>query len=138
MAGQISPACWRCPFGSVCRARRGTLPRRPAALPSRRASAPEEAKPAVEAYWREITASNSDDWDGKYADPSAGAFAIACCHEDARVVSGDADTYSRIIERWANIGIDQIVLMMQAGHTTHDQVMRSIELIGERVILRFQ
>ena len=151
---------------------------------------PEEAKPAVEAYWREIKASNPDDWDGKYANPSAGAFAIACCHDDdavgreiaaagarwyygqndaelnrlrfgsaagikgvlatvkdrtdqeliddAMVVGGDADTCSRVIERWANIGLDQIVLMMQAGHTTHDQVMRSIELIGERVIPRFQ
>ena len=54
------------------------------------------------------------------------------------VVGGDADTCSRVIELWANIGLDQIVLMMQAGHTTHDQVMRSIELIGERVIPRFQ
>ena len=58
--------------------------------------------------------------------------------DDAMVVGGDADTCSRVIERWASIGLDQIVLMMQAGHTTHDQVMRSIELIGERVIPRFQ
>ncbi|MED5575363.1 MAG: hypothetical protein VX955_14625 [Pseudomonadota bacterium] len=58
--------------------------------------------------------------------------------DDAMVVGGDADTCSRVIERWANIGLDQIVLMMQAGHTTHDQVMRSIELIGEKVIPRFQ
>ena len=151
---------------------------------------PEEAKPAVEAYWREIKASNPENWDGKYANPSAGAFAITCCHdddsvgrdiatasarwyygqndaelnrlrfgsaagikgvlatvkdrsnqeliEDAMVVGGNADTCSRVIERWAEIGLDQIVLMMQAGHTTHEQVMRSIDLIGEKVIPRFQ
>ena len=58
--------------------------------------------------------------------------------EDAMVVGGNADTCSRVIERWAEIGLDQIVLMMQAGHTTHDQVMRSIDLIGEKVIPRFQ
>jgi len=27
--------------------------------------------------------------------------------------------------------------MLQAGRTTHDEVMRSIEIIGERVIPRF-
>ena len=58
--------------------------------------------------------------------------------DDGMVVGGDADTCSRVIERWANIGLDQINLTMQAGHTTHDQVMRSIELIGEKVIPRFQ
>ena len=58
--------------------------------------------------------------------------------EDAMVIGGNADTCSRVIERWAEIGLDQIVLMMQAGHTTHDQVMRSIDLIGEKVIPRFQ
>lgn len=151
---------------------------------------PEEARPAVEAYWREIEASRPEDWDGQYANPSAGAFAIACCHDndavgrdiatsaarwyygqndaelnrlrfgsaagikgvlatvkdrtdaelidDAMVVGGDADTCSRVVERWADIGLDQMVFMMQAGNTTHEQVMRSIELIGEKVIPRFR
>ena len=58
--------------------------------------------------------------------------------EDGMVIGGNADTCSRVIERWAEIGLDQIVLMMQAGNTTHAQVMRSIELIGEKVIPRFQ
>ncbi len=54
------------------------------------------------------------------------------------VVGGDADTCSRVVERWADIGLDQMVFMMQAGNTTHEQVMRSIELIGEKVIPRFR
>jgi alkanesulfonate monooxygenase SsuD/methylene tetrahydromethanopterin reductase-like flavin-dependent oxidoreductase (luciferase family) len=151
---------------------------------------PEEAKDAVDAYWGEIKASGPDDWDGQYANPSAGAFAITCCHDDdaigrgiataaarwyygqndaelnrlrfgsaagikgvlatvkdrtdeeliddAMVVGGDADTCSRVVERWAKIGLDQMVFMMQAGTTTQEQVMRSIELIGEKVIPRFQ
>ena len=151
---------------------------------------PEEARTAVKSYWEEIKASKPQDWVGKYANPSAGAFAITCCHdndatgraiatagarwyygqndaelnrlrfgsaagikgvlatvkdrsddaliEDGMVIGGNADTCSRVIERWAEIGLDQIVLMMQAGNTTHAQVMRSIELIGEKVIPRFQ
>ncbi len=151
---------------------------------------PEEAKPAVQEYWETIKASGPDDWVGKYANPSAGAFAITCCHDDdaigrdiatagarwyygqndaelnrlrfgsaagikgvlatvksrtdtelvddGMVVGGNADTCSRVVERWAEIGLDQMVFMMQAGHTNHDQVMRSLELIGEKVIPRFR
>lgn len=57
--------------------------------------------------------------------------------EDAMVIGGDADTCSRAIERWAEIGLDQMVLMVQAGPAEHEDVMRSIERIGERVIPRF-
>jgi len=31
-----------------------------------------------------------------------------------------------------------MIFMIQAGNTTHEQVMRSIDLIGEEVIPRFQ
>ena len=52
-------------------------------------------------------------------------------------IGGDADTVSRQVEKWASVGLDQMIFMLQAGNATHDQVMRSIELIGERVIPRF-
>lgn len=58
--------------------------------------------------------------------------------ENGMAVGGNPDTLCRIVERWASTGIDQMVFFMQAGHTTHEQVMRSIELIGEKVIPRFQ
>ena len=151
---------------------------------------PEDAEPAVAAYWEAIGNSTAEDWDGKFANPSAGAFAMTCCHDDdqtgreiatagarwyygqndaelnrlrfgsaagikgvlqtvkertdeqliddAMVVGGNPDTCARVIQRWADVGLDQLVLMMQAGHTTHEQVMRSIELIGKEVIPRFQ
>lgn len=53
-------------------------------------------------------------------------------------LGGNADTLSRQIERWAQAGLDQMIFMIQAGRTTHDQVMRSIEIIGEKVIPRFR
>jgi alkanesulfonate monooxygenase SsuD/methylene tetrahydromethanopterin reductase-like flavin-dependent oxidoreductase (luciferase family) len=57
--------------------------------------------------------------------------------EDAMAIGGDPDTVSRQVERWAAAGLDQIIFMLQAGNTTHQQVLRSIELIGEKVIPRF-
>jgi alkanesulfonate monooxygenase SsuD/methylene tetrahydromethanopterin reductase-like flavin-dependent oxidoreductase (luciferase family) len=57
--------------------------------------------------------------------------------EDGIVIGGNPDTACRQIERYARIGIDQIMVMMQVGNTTHDQVMRSLELFGKHVISRF-
>ena len=150
---------------------------------------PEEAMPAVNRYWTAVENSGPTQWVGKFANPSAGAFAITCCHDDDRtgrdiacaaarwyygendaelnrlrfgsaagikgvlatvrdrsdaeliddamVVGGDPDTCAGVVQRWADIGLDQMVFMMQAGHTRHEDVIRSIELIGEQVIPRF-
>lgn len=57
--------------------------------------------------------------------------------DDAMSVSGNPDTVCRVVEKWAEAGIDQFNFFLQAGHISHEQVMRSIELIGEKVIPRF-
>ena len=57
--------------------------------------------------------------------------------EDGMAIGGDPDTVSRIVEKWQSAGVDQMIFVLQAGRTTHDQVMNSIELIGEKVIPRF-
>jgi alkanesulfonate monooxygenase SsuD/methylene tetrahydromethanopterin reductase-like flavin-dependent oxidoreductase (luciferase family) len=57
--------------------------------------------------------------------------------EDGMAIGGNPDTVSRIVEKWKDAGVDQMIFVLQAGRTTHDQVMRSIELIGEKVIPRF-
>ncbi len=57
--------------------------------------------------------------------------------ETGMAIGGNPDSVCRQVEKWASIGLDQMVFMMQIGRTTHDQVMRSIELIGEKVIPRF-
>jgi alkanesulfonate monooxygenase SsuD/methylene tetrahydromethanopterin reductase-like flavin-dependent oxidoreductase (luciferase family) len=57
--------------------------------------------------------------------------------EDAMAIGGNADTVCRQVERWAEAGLDQLIFMLQAGHTTHEQVIRSIDIIGEKVIPRF-
>ena len=42
-----------------------------------------------------------------------------------------------MVEKWAEAGLDQIIFVLQAGRTTHDEVLRSIDLIGKHVIPRF-
>ena len=43
----------------------------------------------------------------------------------------------RGVERWANLGVDQLFFMIQAGNTTHDEVMRALDLFGEKVLPKF-
>ncbi len=52
-------------------------------------------------------------------------------------IGGDADSVCRQVERWAATGIDQLIFMFQIGRTTHEQILRSIEIVGEKVIPRF-
>jgi len=58
--------------------------------------------------------------------------------EDGMAIGGNPDSVCRQVEKWAEAGLDQMIFVLQAGNTTHDEVMRSIELIGEKVIPRFQ
>lgn len=57
--------------------------------------------------------------------------------EDARAIGGNPDTVSRQVEKWQGAGLDQLMFMFQSGRTTHEQAMRSIRLVGEKVIPRF-
>ncbi len=57
--------------------------------------------------------------------------------EDGMAIGGNPDTVCRAVEKWAEAGLDQMIFVLQAGRTGHDQVMRSIELIGQHVMPRF-
>ncbi len=57
--------------------------------------------------------------------------------DSGMAIGGNPDTVCRIVEKWAKTGIDQFIFFMQAGFLRHDEVMRSIELVGEKVIPRF-
>lgn len=57
--------------------------------------------------------------------------------EDGMAIGGNPDTVCRSVEKWAEAGLDQMIFVLQAGRNTHDQIMRSIELIGDKVIPRF-
>jgi alkanesulfonate monooxygenase SsuD/methylene tetrahydromethanopterin reductase-like flavin-dependent oxidoreductase (luciferase family) len=57
--------------------------------------------------------------------------------ESGTAFGGNADSVCRQVERWAETRIDQMIFMFQIGRTTHDQIMRAIEIVGEKVIPRF-
>lgn len=58
--------------------------------------------------------------------------------DNGMAICGNPDTVCRIVEKWQSTGIDQMVFFIQAGTTPHEQVMKSIKLIGEQVIPRFR
>jgi alkanesulfonate monooxygenase SsuD/methylene tetrahydromethanopterin reductase-like flavin-dependent oxidoreductase (luciferase family) len=57
---------------------------------------------------------------------------------DGMALGGNPDSICRQVEQWAEAGLDQMIFVLQAGNTTHDQVLRSIDLIGEKVLPRFE
>jgi len=57
---------------------------------------------------------------------------------DGMAIGGNPDSICRQVEQWAEAGLDQMIFVLQAGNTTHEQVLRSIDLIGEKVIPKFQ
>ena len=58
--------------------------------------------------------------------------------EDGIIIGGDADSVCRGIERWMHLGVDMLLLMLGAGNTTHEQVMRALDLLGDKVMPRFK
>jgi alkanesulfonate monooxygenase SsuD/methylene tetrahydromethanopterin reductase-like flavin-dependent oxidoreductase (luciferase family) len=58
--------------------------------------------------------------------------------DNGMAICGNPDTVCRIVEKWQGAGIEQMIFFLQAGNTSHEQVMKSIRLIGEHVIPRFQ
>ena len=57
---------------------------------------------------------------------------------DGIVIGGAPDSCSRGIELWADIGLDLMLFQLQVGNATHEQVMRSLDLLGEKVLPRFR
>ena len=58
--------------------------------------------------------------------------------DSGMVIGGNPDTVCRVVEKWANAGVDQIMLMIQGTYKSHDQVMRAQELLGTHVIPKFR
>lgn len=77
-----------------------------------------------------------------------GAVGDAAARESAREAGsligsgafciGDPESCIRIVERYQEAGVDQLICLMQAGRVPHEKIMRSIELFAERVIPRFR
>lgn len=57
---------------------------------------------------------------------------------DGLVIGGDADSVCRGIERWADLGLDQLMFMIQAGNTPHADIMRALDMLGSKVLPNFK
>ncbi|MCA9771904.1 MAG: LLM class flavin-dependent oxidoreductase [Myxococcales bacterium] len=59
--------------------------------------------------------------------------------EDAPAMNvlGDPEHCKEIVSRFADAGIDELILVMQAGTVPHDLIMESIKLFGEKVMPHF-
>jgi alkanesulfonate monooxygenase SsuD/methylene tetrahydromethanopterin reductase-like flavin-dependent oxidoreductase (luciferase family) len=53
------------------------------------------------------------------------------------VLVGDPAAAREIVERFADIGVDELMLVMQMGTVPHELVMRSIRTFGEKVMPHF-
>ena len=58
--------------------------------------------------------------------------------EDGIVIGGDLDSTCRGVEKWMGLGVDQLLLMVQAGETSHEDTMRALDMFGNKVLPRFR
>ena len=58
--------------------------------------------------------------------------------EDGIVIGGDLDSTCRGIEKWMGLGVDQLLFMVQAGETTHEDTMRALDTFGNKVLPKFR
>ncbi len=58
--------------------------------------------------------------------------------DNSVVCIGDPERCIRVIKHWEEVGVDQIMCLMQAGRVPHEKVMESLRLFGEHVIPYFK
>ncbi len=54
--------------------------------------------------------------------------------DNGMVIAGDPDHCYAICERYARVGVDQLILHMQTWDTPHDKIMSSIAAFGKHII----
>ena len=68
----------------------------------------------------------------------AGEVDVAAMADDAILCIGGPDTCAQIARHYEAQGIDQLIFLVQAGGTPHDEIMASLRRFGEHVIPRFK
>ena len=78
-------------------------------------------------------------------DAGPGAARAAIAQLDANtladrgvIIAGDPDSCATAVQMYEDIGVDQVMMIMQTETIPHDKVMSSIELFGKEVIPRFR
>ena len=78
-------------------------------------------------------------------DAGPGAARAAIAQLDANtladrgvIIAGDPDSCATAVQMYEDIGVDQVMMIMQTETIPHEKVMSSIELFGKEVIPRFR
>ena len=78
-------------------------------------------------------------------DSGPGAARAAIAQLDANtladrgvIIAGDPDSCATAVQMYEDIGVDQVMMIMQTETIPHEKVMSSIELFGKEVIPRFR
>jgi alkanesulfonate monooxygenase SsuD/methylene tetrahydromethanopterin reductase-like flavin-dependent oxidoreductase (luciferase family) len=50
------------------------------------------------------------------------------------IIVGDPDQCLEKILRYESLGVDQLICYVQFGYLSHESIMRTIELLGTRII----
>lgn len=58
--------------------------------------------------------------------------------DEARMCVGGVDTVTDIVRQYADVGISELIGCAQFNHVTHEQTMKTIELMGKQVIPQFR
>jgi len=58
--------------------------------------------------------------------------------ESGALCIGSVERCRRVMERYAETGVDQVILMIQAGRIPHEKAMQTIRLFGEEIIPEFR
>ncbi|MBI3743271.1 MAG: LLM class flavin-dependent oxidoreductase [Chloroflexi bacterium] len=75
-----------------------------------------------------------DMWTGEEQARAGGYEAMI---KSGTIMVGDPESCSRIVKRYAEVGVDQLIIHMQAGAPSNERVKESIRVFGEHVIPRF-
>lgn len=58
-------------------------------------------------------------------------------NEQASVIIGDPDQCKKKMQRYKDIGVDRLMCFQQVGHLPHEQIVKSMRLVGEHLIPAF-
>ena len=58
--------------------------------------------------------------------------------ESGSLMVGSPERVRKVIRNYADAGVDQLILMVQAGRIPHEKIMQTIRLLGEEVLPAFR
>jgi alkanesulfonate monooxygenase SsuD/methylene tetrahydromethanopterin reductase-like flavin-dependent oxidoreductase (luciferase family) len=65
------------------------------------------------------------------ADPDGVAQGLL---DSGMVAAGTPDDLLEVLQRFKDVGVDQVIVHMQMGGVPHDAIMKTIELMGKEVL----